>query len=387
MPMQDRAQWDAIQPLIDGFLEYVCIVDAAGAIRAINRAWRRLVAESGDGTSRTKAARCFPPCTVIDDAHAGALAAGVQAVLDRKRDEFVLEYACRSASEERWFEAKVRRFELGGASCALVCHQDVTAARHADEAHRLLAAMEIELRKVNAELEDRIQARTRALQLANDELNALSYSVSHDLRAPLRAIQGFSSMALAAQSESADPRMGHWLLRIQKNAERMGELVDALRRLSEVSRQEVRREHLDLTSLATEVLESLRRSDTSRATRCTIQHELTAYGDRALVRLVLENLLGNAWKFTTQRAVAEIRFGSRRMNGVTVYFVEDNGAGFDMRHAGKLFAPFQRLHRAVDFDGTGIGLSIVQRAVSKHGGRAWAEGNPGMGACFYFTLQ
>jgi signal transduction histidine kinase len=227
-----------------------------------------------------------------------------------------------------------------------------------------------------------------ALKLSNRELEAFSYSVAHDLRAPLRAINGFSHALLEDCGDRLDTEGRDHLARIATAAERMGQLIDALLALSRLSRTKLRREEVNLTRVAHNVVEQLKATQPDRAVDFEHGEDVVVDGDPALLRALLENLLGNAWKFTGTRPLAHIAFGVERdaKEKENVYFVRDDGAGFDMAYAEKLFAPFQRLHSAAEFAGTGIGLATVQRIVHRHGGRIWAEGSVGRGATFHFTL-
>lgn len=244
---------------------------------------------------------------------------------------------------------------------------------------------EAELQRLNAELENRVAARTRQLESANKELAAFSYSVSHDLRAPVRAIEGFSALVLGKAAGHVDGETFNRLQRIRDNAERMGLLIDDLLRLSRVSQREIDRRDFDLSALAEAVVANLRRTD-ARSIEVEIQREMTANADPTLVQLVMDNLVSNAWKFTGRTEHARIEVGRDESAAEPVYFVRDNGAGFDMQYAGKLFNAFQRLHHHDEFEGTGIGLSIVHRVIVKHGGRVWADARVGQGATFFFTL-
>jgi PAS domain S-box-containing protein len=225
-----------------------------------------------------------------------------------------------------------------------------------------------------------------ALQISNRELEAFSYSVAHDLRAPLRGINGFSRALLEDWGEKLDGEAKDYLERICAGAERMGQLIDALLALSRVTRAQLQREAVNLTRLAEGVVRQLQASQPDRSVEFVNQEDVAAFGDPALLRAVLENLLGNAWKFTSASPSARIAFGAARTAGRLVYYVQDDGAGFDMAYAEKLFAPFQRLHSAKEFAGTGIGLATVQRIVHRHGGRIWVESAVGQGATFHFTL-
>ena len=234
-------------------------------------------------------------------------------------------------------------------------------------------------------------AQTRAvlveeLERKNEELEAFSYSVSHDLRAPLRSIDGFSKALLDHWSDALDPKGKDYLWRVRAAAQRMGELIDDLLELSRVGRAELRRGQTNLSEIARTVAAELRKRDPSRQVEIEIQDGLIADADRRLIHIVFENLLGNGWKFTVNADQAKVEVGTSRSDDGTAYFVRDNGAGFDMTYAEKLFRPFQRLHSSTDYPGTGIGLATVHRIVDRHGGRVWADGAVGRGAAFYFTL-
>ena len=222
---------------------------------------------------------------------------------------------------------------------------------------------------------------------ANRELESFSYSVAHDLRAPLRSIDGFSQALLEDCAAQLDDQGREYLKYIRESVLRMAQLIDDLLTLSRVSRAELHRGRVDMSTLARTVAERLQTCDKHRAVTWTIQDGLWATGDARLLRAALENLLGNAWKFTSKVAAAHVEFCALADSEPLVYYVRDNGAGFDMTYLGKLFGVFQRLHSADEFEGTGIGLATVQRIVRRHGGRVWAEGEAGRGASFYFTLE
>ena len=237
-----------------------------------------------------------------------------------------------------------------------------------------------------AELEQHVQMRTAELEAANKELEAFTYSVSHDLRAPLRAIDGFSRMILR-DYEAQLPEDGQRRLRVvRENAQQMGNLIDDLLAFSRLNRQPLNRQTVDLTEMATQVIEQLRSSGASHPVELILAPTPPGQADPALLKQVMVNLLSNAMKFTRNCEAARIEIGYHEENNETVYFVKDNGAGFDMRYANKLFGVFQRLHRADEFEGTGVGLAIVQRIIHRHEGRVWAEAEVNQGATFYFTL-
>jgi light-regulated signal transduction histidine kinase (bacteriophytochrome) len=217
-------------------------------------------------------------------------------------------------------------------------------------------------------------------------LEAFAYSVSHDLRAPLRHIDGFSQILLEDYTGKLDDEGRRHLQRVREASQQMAQLIDDLLNLSRVTRAEMRRETVDLSRMAEIVAESLKRMQSDRKAEFVIEKGLTAEGDERLVRVVLDNLMGNAWKYTGKRPQARIEFGRTNHDSRSAYFVRDNGAGFDMAYAHKLFGAFQRLHSVSEFPGTGIGLATVQRIVHRHGGQVWAEGAVDKGATFYFTL-
>ena len=246
--------------------------------------------------------------------------------------------------------------------------------------------LEAELRGHRDELERRVAERTRELTAANEELEAFSYSVSHDLRGPLRTIDGFGEVLMEEFGDALEPEARGYIGRMQAASARMAQLIDGLLTLSRTSRTQLERQPVDLSAVARTVIEELQAAEPERAVAVTLAPEAQAVGDPALLRALLENLLGNAWKFTRGREGAAIELGVTETGGEPVYFVADNGAGFDMAHADHLFQPFQRLHRVEEFDGSGIGLATVHRIVRRHGGRIWAEATPGEGATFFFTL-
>jgi len=231
------------------------------------------------------------------------------------------------------------------------------------------------LRKVNVELE-----------ASNKELNSFAYSVSHDLRAPLRAIDGFSASLLQDHGEGLNEVGKDMLRRVRRASQRLAALIDAMLILSRATRREMRVESVDLSTLARSVADSLRAEEPERQASILLPSKLEVRGDRELLRVVLENLLGNAWKFTSGKPQSQIEFGVTQVDGERAYFVRDDGAGFDMAYADKLFSPFQRLHREDEFPGDGIGLATVERILHRHGGRVWAEGAVNKGATFFFTF-
>ena len=243
-----------------------------------------------------------------------------------------------------------------------------------------------ETRQLNAELEQRVVQRTAELISANKELEAFSYSVSHDLRAPLRHMNSYSQLLIEGYASSLPADAQRYLHAIHDSASHMAQLIDDLLNLSRINRQELQRGEVDLTQIARQILNQLGQRSPHRQVECRVASDLMVQGDYNLLCIALDNLLSNAWKFTQHRVDACIEVGVAKRDGESVFFVRDNGAGFDMRYAERLFGAFQRLHSAKEFEGTGIGLAIVQRIILRHGGRIWAEAKINEGATFSFSF-
>lgn len=266
-------------------------------------------------------------------------------------------------------------FEEQEYSCSF--HQDITRRKQAEN----------EIRQLNQELEARVIERTRELELAYREMESFTYSVSHDLRAPLRAIDGFSAALLEDYSDQVDEEGRKYLSYLREGCKDMSALIDGLLSLSRFSRGEINRELVDLSALVQVIAEELRQEHPERQVAVNIAQDVKVDADPRLLKAVMENLLGNAWKYTGKVADPCIEFGVQRREDETIFFVRDNGAGFDMAYAQKLFLPFQRLHKTSEFAGIGIGLATVQRIIHRHGGGIWAKGAIQQGATFYFTLE
>jgi signal transduction histidine kinase len=302
-------------------------------------------------------------------------------------DAHALRHLTKRGSDDAHADVRLvsQAIDFDGRLAMLVTLHDVSAQRRVE---RDLEQAEQEQRRLTTELEERVRERTVQLQAAVSELEAFSYSVSHDLRAPLRSIAGFSQALIEDAGPQLSPDAQDDVARIVAAAQRMDHLINDLLTLSMVTRAEMSRDVVDVSDLANRIVAELSEVAPMRGMTVTVQPGMTAQGDPRLVRVALENLITNAWKFTSRREHPCIEVGQASDDGSSaVFFVRDNGVGFDPAYADKLFGPFQRLHDATEFPGTGIGLATVRRIVLRHGGRVWAESRPGQGACFYFTLQ
>jgi PAS domain S-box-containing protein len=308
----------------------------------------------------------------LDEAFDGSLACGGE------DHDWTFRILRRDSGETRWVRDRCRyiKDETGAPVRRLGTLQDVTEYQRAQE----------EIAALNADLERRVERRTADLQAVNRELESFAYAVSHDLRAPLRSIDGFGHILIEDYAEELDDDGRRHLEHIRTSAQMMGELIDQLLQLSRQSRVEMRLDDIDLSSLVREVAGELEAAEPERTVEIEIAPDMRTHADPALTRVVLANLLGNAWRFTSRHESARVEVGELGSGGEKVFFVRDDGAGFDMAHADKLFGAFQRLHTPGQFEGTGIGLATVQRIVRRHGGRVWAEGAVEQGATFYFTL-
>ncbi|HEY3415553.1 MAG TPA: PAS domain S-box protein [Armatimonadota bacterium] len=369
-----RREAETAQAYFQGVLESapdgIVIVDADGRITLVNNQTEQL-------SGYTRDALLGKPVEVLIPERYGE-------IHPRHRATFMAEprtrpmgvgldlFLRRSDGTEVPVEISLSPFRAPAGMLVTASIRDITARKQA----------EAEIQRLNSELQQHVEQ----LKTTNKELEAFSYSVSHDLRAPLRSIDGFSKVLLERYEQQLDERGQDYLNRVRAAAQRMARLIDDMLNLSRIGRAEMHLETVDLGAVASSIIEELRQRDPERQVEVVMQPEMVVMGDPALLRIVLVNLLSNAWKFTGKREDARIEIGQELSNGERVFFVRDNGAGFDMAYADKLFSPFQRLHTEEEFPGTGIGLAIVQRILARHGGRVWAEGVEGQGATFYFTL-
>ncbi len=289
-----------------------------------------------------------------------------------------LAHVARTVSREKNYSVRARRGKEEAELAVLV--------ETFNEMLKQIEERDSNLRAAHNELERRVEQRTAELSAANKELESFSYSVSHDLRSPLRSIDGFSQALADDYEDKLDPAAKGHLQRIRTATQKMGVLIDDLLNLSRVTRAEMKHEPVDLSAMAVSIASEYMKRNEQRQVEWSIKDGMQAFGDTRLLQIVLDNLLGNAWKYTSKHALAKIEFGQEQYNGAMAYFIRDDGAGFDAEYSSRLFGAFQRLHGAAEFPGTGIGLATVQRIVLRHGGKVWAEGAVEKGATFYFTL-
>jgi PAS domain S-box-containing protein len=373
-----------LRALVDALPDLIVLMDKHLRWRLANRAlldtrWLKKMAWLG-ATSEELAAHLPSLADTLKDNHRVALE-----VARTCKPYFEEQSVVVADGQTRVFEVSVIPLtDDDGAFNGLVSvRRDVTAQR---EVMRIQAAHMTDVQALNDDLEKRVRQRTAALESAIKELEAFSYSVSHDLRAPLRALDGFSRLLVEDYDDLLDEQGREYLARIRRNSQRMGELIDDLLELSRVSRAEVNRSLTNLSETARDVVRELTTEAPQRNVEWVIPEGLWIDADPGLARVVLENLLRNAWKFTALQSRPCIEIGQSELEGQAAFFVRDNGAGFDMTYVNRLFSPFQRLHNNREFDGTGIGLAIVQRVIRLHGGHVAAQGSPGQGATFSFSF-
>ncbi|HEY2955361.1 MAG TPA: PAS domain S-box protein [Candidatus Eisenbacteria bacterium] len=365
-----------LRSTLDSALDGIVTMDHEGNVAEFNPAAEKMFHRTREEAVGAKLADLIIPAALRESHRSGLahyLETGKAEVLDRRLELT----AVRRDGSEFPVEVAITRVTQEGPPLFTGFIRDITERLRAER----------EIRQLNEDLERRVVARTAELEASNRELEAFSYSVSHDLRAPLRAIDGFSKALLDDCSERLDDDGKRHLDRVRSATRQMAQLIDDMLKLAHLSRTEMTPQRVDLSALGRDIAASLQQAQPDRAVRFEIAPGLVTEGDPHLLRIAFDNLLRNAWKFTSRRPSAHIEVGADPSNGERVYFVRDDGAGFDMAHAQLLFTPFQRLHRQSEFEGTGIGLATVQRIIQRHGGRLWAKGAVDHGATFYFTLS
>jgi PAS domain S-box-containing protein len=372
-----RESQDSYREVVESVKEVIFQTDAAGLWVLLNPAWEEI---TGIEVHRALGR----PMSELMHADDRALADSWQVRLESgevQNCRFELRIT-RGDGDIRWLEVSQRGRRNANGDFA------GTSGTLSDITERWLAAERLE--NLNAELENRVRVRTAQLEASNRELEAFSYSVSHDLRSPLRAIDGFAAILEEDAAEKLDPGDRKHLARVRAGAQRMSQLIDDLLQLARISRASLNCRRFDLGVLAREIVSELTETEPQRQVDFELGENLVSFADPVLMRVALDNLLRNAWKFTGKCETARIAFGTKTLESAdgteTAYFVSDNGAGFDMSYANQLFRPFSRLHSESEYPGTGVGLANVQRVIQRHGGRIWAEAEVAHGATFYFTL-
>ncbi len=367
--------------ILDAIPAHIAILDHLGHIISVNAAWRKFAdANLLQTANHALGVNYLDVCDKAfgaDSAEAPQVAEGIRSVLSGKAGSYSVEYPCHSPTEQRWFMMTATPLPVEPAGI-IVMHSNITARRQAED----------EVTRLNSSLEERVRQRTLQLQLANEELASFSYSVSHDLRTPLSALHGLSSLlGREADQGRFTERSKHYTERIKIEVVQMSDLIDKILLLAQLSQTELRWETVDLSAIAQKLADAHKELEPERPVQFDIQPGMLAKGDPILLHQVLENLLGNALKFSAKKPAQYIRFSRTAGNcGQDVYTVEDNGAGFNMAYSEKLFGAFQRLHTTSEFPGTGIGLATVHRIITRHGGKIWAESVLSQGARFSFTI-
>ena len=354
---------DELEQFFTVALDLLCIADMNGNFIKLNKAWENILGYRVKELEKRRFLDFVHPDDLQATLNAMSVLASQKPILN-----FINRYRCKDGSYRYIEWRSVPQGQLIYAAA-----RDITERKKTEE----------NIKKLNESL----LRHSLELTTTNKELEAFSYSVSHDLRAPLRSIDGFSQAILEDYGDKLDEQGKDYIKRVRIATQRMGQLIDDLLRLSRLSRAELHIEQVDLSSLARTMMKTLQNTEPSRKIKITIQNQIHTSGDKKLLEILFENLLENAWKFTSNTMHPAIKFGETMKDHERVYYIQDNGAGFDMAYADKLFIPFQRLHSVDEYPGTGIGLAIVSRIVHRHGGRIWAEGKIGKGATFYFTIQ
>ncbi|HEY9074917.1 MAG TPA: heavy metal translocating P-type ATPase [Anaerolineaceae bacterium] len=363
-----REKTEELDRIFSLSLDLLCIANLDGILIKLNPAWEYTLGYAPEELEGKNFLNLIHPEDLSATMEAmNTLASGKEII------DFTNRYRCKDGTY-RWIEWRSKPVQD---NLVYAAARDITERKQAEE----------QILNLNATLEQKVQSRTAQLLAANQELESFSYSVSHDLRAPLRSIDGYSHILLEDYSEQLDTDGKNYLQRISHSTQHMATLIDDLLRLSRITRAEMVIGEVDISSLARESIQALQADEPGRQVEIHLPDQLIVQADRNLMSIAIDNLIRNAWKFTRNYPDARIELGTQEKEGKRVFYIRDNGAGFDMSHVNKLFQSFERLHSTREYEGTGIGLAIVKRVIQRHGGQVWAEGETGKGATFYFTLD
>ena len=359
----------------------IALLDGEGTIVKVNEAWKKFGFDNGLNHGNACVGENYIKISEEafgDDAATGKkMAEALKEIISGRREKFSIEYPCDAPYQKRWFRCEVRALDGDEKLGAVVMHIDVT--------DRNLAEAEVKI--LNSDLEQKIAQRTADLEKANKEMEAFSYTVSHDLRSPLQVINGYSSILQKNYQDVLNDDARILLKGIKDNTTHMAQLINDLLNFSHLGRAELKRRELNMTEIVNVVITELKAGDSCIKAEVKVNHLLPAFADAGLVHQVWVNLISNAMKYSGKNSIPVIEIGMKQINGEEVYYVKDNGVGFDMMYYDKLFTVFHRLHKPSEFEGTGVGLALVHSVVEKHGGRVWAEAKVNEGATFYFTLS
>ena len=365
-----------MQSIVDGLAAHICVIDAYGDIVVVNLAWKEFASANGGDENKCMEGNYFDvlSCATSEAERVefeGVLS-GIKKVIDCNVPTFTHEYHCHSPGKQRWFILMANAFDLYGEKFAVLSHTNIT--------ERKLG--EIKISSQNEELQQRVAELAEAIK----EQTAFSYAVSHDLRAPLRHINSYSTILVEDYGGDIPEEARNYLDRIRASSEKLGGMITSLLDLSCAAKADLAKGPVNLSAIATQALAVHQEAEPTRCVDQVIAKDVVAWGNFGLLKQLMINLIGNAWKYTSKKPMARIEFGVTGKAGEETYFVSDDGSGFDMAFEKKIFSIFERQHGS-EFEGNGIGLDTALRIITRHNGKLWAKGAPGKGATFYFTLE